>query len=253
MKAEEWKVKIMDYLYDEMSREERTAFEKELNRNPKLLEELQELNGQREILQAVEEEEVDAPAFIGVNQNGKTTPNPIKWFASVAATVLLFLLVGSATKVSIENTQEGFKIAFGQNEDQIPKAKVNQLIAEALQQYDQKLALQQERQSESIQKQLASYKDANQLVLDEYVEQLSVSNTRMMSQYWKKNNEQQQIYMRNLMSDFASYMDEKRAEDIDYLIAKMELLESDKELYKIETSQYLNAMASNALSERSAY
>ena len=56
MKTEDWKAKMMDYLYDELNPEERKAFEEELAQNTELKEELEAFQSGKEILGNWEDE-----------------------------------------------------------------------------------------------------------------------------------------------------------------------------------------------------
>jgi hypothetical protein len=68
MKTEDWKAKLMDYLYDELNPAEKEAFEEELTRNSELREELKAFQNEKNVLGNLEDEKVSAPPFFNVQK-----------------------------------------------------------------------------------------------------------------------------------------------------------------------------------------
>ncbi len=187
MKTEEWKAKLMDYLYDEMEPHEKIAFEKELEVNPTLREELSLLKNDQSTLAELKDEPVSAPPFFKVYKNGvSNNSGGLKWFMAVAASLLLLMVAAKLTGLEISNQKGEFRIAFGQKsqpDEQVDKSEIEHMVHLALTNYEEKL-------------------------------------------------------------------DAERKEDMDYLFAKMELMESDKDLFKIETGQLINSLANNQQEEQ---
>lgn len=251
MKTEDWKEKLMDYLYDEMETQERVAFEIELAQNEQLRAELQQLQSTRNITGRLDDETVSAPPFFQVHHTEKnhSKPQGIKWFMAVAASLLLLIVAAKFAGLQISSRQGEFKMAFGkakQVETGIQKSDVDSLISTALASYEEKL---QTQRKEDFQSYLAASKSDNRKIIKDYLTALETSNTAMMQAYWKESTQQQEVYLKTLLSDFAGYMEQQRENDMDYLIAKMELMESDKDLFKLETGQILNSLANNNTQE----
>lgn len=251
MKTEDWKEKLMDYLYDEMDAQERIAFETELAQNEQLRIELQQLQGTKNITSRLEDETVSAPPFFQVYHTEKnhSKPQGIKWFMAVAASLLFLMVAAKFTGLQVSNSQGEFRMAFGETkqvENGVQKSDVDSLISTALASYEEKLQTQRKQDFQSY---LAASKNDNRKIIKDYLTALETSNTAMMQAYWKESTQQQEVYLKTLLSDFAGYMEQQRENDMDYLIAKMELMESDKDLFKLETGQILNSLANNNTQE----
>ncbi|WP_340153221.1 hypothetical protein [uncultured Marivirga sp.] len=255
MKTEDWKAKMMDYLYDEMSSIEKEAFEKELAQNHELKEELKAFQSGKNVLGNWEDEKVSAPPFFNVQkstekQHGQTA---LKWFLSIAASLLLLMIAGKFTGLQISKQTSGFQIAFtheNQSNPQLDKTEIQQMVNVALANYEDKLDAERKEDKQELEKYLSLQSQQNKKLINNYLTGLQESNMQMMQTYWKEGTEQQQLYTQELLTNFADYIEEQRKEDMDYLFAKMELMESDKDLFKIETGQMINSLASNQQEEQ---
>lgn len=255
MKTEDWKAKMMDYLYDELNPEERKAFEEEMAQNPELKEELEAFQSDKKMLGNWEDEEVSAPPFINIHKNSErnNSQTGLKWFLSIAASLLILMVAAKFTGLEISNQKGEFRIAFGQEintDQQAGKAEIEQMVNTALANYEQKLDAERKEDKQELESYLTQQSKQNKQLINNYLTGLQENNVEMMQAYWQKSNEQQQVYTENLLTNFAEYIDQQRKEDMDYLFAKMELMESDKDLFKIETGQLINSLASNQQEEQ---
>ncbi|MBK6265223.1 hypothetical protein JKA74_09245 [Marivirga sp. S37H4] len=247
MKTEEWKGQLMDYLYDEMEIEERKIFEAELAKNPALRKELEALQHGQAILSQLKDEDVSAPPFFNVHKNEIKLQQStgLKWFMAVAASLLLLMVAGKFTGLEISNADGKFRMAFDQEkqlDETIREQEVKELISNALVSYEEKLETKRTEEMDSF---IATNRAENKKLINNYLKAMENSNAEMMQAYWEESNQHQKVYMENLLTDFAGYMQKQRKDDMDYLFAKMELMESDKDLFKLETGQILNTLASN--------
>ena len=254
MKTEDWKSQMMDYLYDELNPEDRKAFEEELSRNSDLKEELEAFQSGKEMLHNWEDEKVSAPPFFAIYKSPEknNSQNGFKWFVSIAASFLILMVAAKFTGLEISNQNDGFRIAFGQKKqavDEIDKAEIQQMVNLALTNYEEKLDAERNEDMQELENYLTQQSKQNKNLISNYLTALQKSNIEVMQTYWKESNDQQQVYTEQLLSDFAEYVQEQRQEDMDYLFAKMELMESDKDLFKIETGQMINALANNQSAE----
>ncbi|MEM6698366.1 MAG: hypothetical protein AAF599_08220 [Bacteroidota bacterium] len=99
---------LMDYLYGELSAQEKAAFEQQHQNDPKLQQELKDFQSTRTMLQQVEEMQPKA-TVVELKPKPMVSMRAVKWL-SAAAAVALLLLVG---KPRIEVSSNGFMIAFG--------------------------------------------------------------------------------------------------------------------------------------------
>ncbi|MEM1328784.1 MAG: hypothetical protein AAGI23_22700 [Bacteroidota bacterium] len=100
--------KLMDYLYGELSAEERQAFEAEIQQNEDLQAELSELKSMRAMLRQVDHH-LPKSTVVELRTIPRITPRQIRWL-SMAAAVALLLLVG---KPKLDVGQNGVSLAFG--------------------------------------------------------------------------------------------------------------------------------------------
>lgn len=255
MKTEDWKAKMMDYLYNELNPEDKKAFEEELAQNPELKEELEAFQSGKEILGNWEDEKVSAPPFINIHKNPESNNSQkgFKWFLSVAASLLILMVAAKFTGLEISNQEGGFQIAFGEtipSNQPMDQTEIQQMVNVALSNYEKKLDAERKEDKQELEHYLSQQSQQNKQLINNYLTGLQESNVEMMQTYWKESNEQQQIYTEKLLTNFADYIQEQRKEDMDYLFAKMELMESDKDLFKIETGQMINSLASNQQEEQ---
>ena len=112
--------KLLDYLYDEMSAEDRQAFEKELAADESLRKELGQLKQVRSHLQTVPQMALRTPMAVPVAER----PQPVhrmRWlkpFYGVAASIAALLLLGAWTGFHVEVGQGQMVLAFGSNTPQ---------------------------------------------------------------------------------------------------------------------------------------
>jgi len=255
MKTEDWKAKMMDYLYDELNPAERKAFEAELAQNQELKEELEAFQSSKNILENWEDEEVSAPPFFNIHKNPErnNSQNGFKWFLSIAASLLILMVAAKFTGLEISNQKGDFRIAFGQEinpNPQADKTEIEQMVNTALANYEQKLDAERKEDKQELESYLTAQSQQNKKLVTSYLSDLQENSLEMMQAYWKESNDQQQLYTENLLTNFADYIQEQRKEDMDYLFAKMDLMESDKDLFKIETGQLINSLAENKQEEQ---
>lgn len=127
MTEKEIKNLFMDYLYDEMSDEQKMEFEKRLEDHPELKKELEELESTKNLIEGVPMETPShklvmmAPDRNQKEENQKTTkPVFLKRYPGLvtvlaAAACMLIVLMGAAfTDLNIGQNEQGFYLTFGE-------------------------------------------------------------------------------------------------------------------------------------------
>lgn len=148
MNEQEAKLKLIDYLYDEMTDEEHRQFEKVLSESPELQRELREMQATQKLLQ---DEPGEIPhknlLLIGPETPKKETPTEpetksrffyLKTAAAIAAAILLTVTAFAFVDLQIRQTEQGVLISFGDQpsfeqplqEPQISEEEVYALIGE---------------------------------------------------------------------------------------------------------------------------
>ncbi|HLR31316.1 MAG TPA: hypothetical protein VK074_02425, partial [Fodinibius sp.] len=116
---------FMDYLYDEISEEEKSKLESYLEENPRLQRELSELEETRSLLQKMPDVDT-APQLLVVEPRRRTFKQwwreargllPRSFFAktaiSAAAVLFLVLIVGSAAQLQVDISGQGVAVNMG--------------------------------------------------------------------------------------------------------------------------------------------
>lgn len=207
MTDKEIKNLFMDYLYDEMSDEQKTEFEKELDTHPDLKKELEELESTRNLIQAVpmetpshklvmmatdrEKEEDDhksiKPGFL------KRYPGLVTVLAA-AACLLIFLMGAAFTGLNVGQTDQGFYLSFGDAPNLQPEV------------------IQQGLSEEEVRDMINQIRQENSVLLASMIEQV---------------REQQNEQLEEAISVLTDYYDQRRQQDLRLISEGLTQLEQD--------------------------
>jgi hypothetical protein len=255
---------IIDYLYGELTPEALQRFDDYRQQNPEFAREVNEFRLTQGILPALADEEVIPPVPL-VDSN---SPTPVviankKWLypVSIAASVAAILIAGYFSQLNLSFDENGFKMAFGNNiqspqETVLTPTQINALIDNKV-----KLASAQWREEASrlevgFAAQLAKNKKLTAAeikkvaarkspegVEDEqilaFITQLQEENKRMMQNFYQASAAEQQKYMRNILLEFNTYLDQQRQQDLQFIQANMLELKSSSELKQEATDKIL--------------
>ena len=274
-----WKpseIEIIDYLYGDLSAEMNIKFEEYLKQNSNFANEVDELRLTQNILPNLPEEEVIPPLPIsGTTKLSLERKKDRKWLypVSIAASIAALLLVGYLTQFSIAIGENGFKLAFNDNqqktEAQFTKDEILSFIDNkvTLATDDLKLDMtnmesnftslfeQNQKLTESEIKRVASMKvqtkiDEAQIV--SFIAQLEDENKKAMQKFYQASADNQQTYMRNILLDFNEYLDEQRKKDLQYIQANMLNIKNTSELKQEETDKILANIITTVNNQNSA-
>lgn len=197
----------MDYLYDEMSDEQKKEFEKKLEENPGLKKEFEELRSTSEMLQAVP---VETPSLKLVmmapegDQKEKTKESSNRNFLKkypglttvlAAAACLLIILMGAAfTGLNVGQTEQGFYLTFGEAPDPQPEV------------------IQQGLSEEEVRDMINQIRQENSILLASMIEQVQ---------------EQQNEQLEEAINVLTDYYDQRRQQDLRLISQGIAQLEED--------------------------
>lgn len=263
----------MAYLYGELESAERERMEKFLAANAGARAELENLRMLQKMLRTVEDKEVIAPpiVFDGGKQRNLWDYPYAKTILSIAASLLLLMVVGRVTNTSISTDDAGLRISFGEQKQVIPTvseptltpAEVQQMINASLTQqntaWQSTWADNREQIDASIRKTLVSNTRNNERLdalvqqvataskeqIQGYVVTLQNENMKMMQNYMQLTSTEQKDYMENLLVDFTKYLQQQRNDDLRLLQTKITDVEQNSNLFKAETEQILTSLISN--------
>jgi hypothetical protein len=78
-----------------------------------------------------------------------------------------------------------------------------------------------------------------------FVAGLQEQNLKLMKDYFQLSSTEQKKYMESMLTDFSSYLQEQRKQDLQVVQAKMNYLEKNNNQLKQETEQILTSLISN--------
>lgn len=264
----------MAYLYGEMEGEERECMELYLAENANSRIELENMKALQQMLRTVEDKEVIAPPIVMDNHKTRSLWDfpYAKTIISIAASLLLIMVVGRLTGTTIASDDTGVHISFGTKAIEKPasgtpmltQAEVQEMINASLSEnnstWQQSLAENRLKIDESIRKNLAANTRNSERVdalvqqvasaskdqIEGYVASLQTENMRMMQDYMKLTSNEQKDYMESLLVDFSKYLQQQRNDDLRLLQTKITDVEQNNNLFKAETEQILTSLISNS-------
>ena len=264
---------LMAYLYGELEGSEKEAMDKYLFEHPEARLELERLQQMRSMLSHVKDKEVIAPPiFVGESKQRFIWNAPyLKTIVSIAASLLLIILVGKLSGMRIQYQESELRISFGgnqvANDNAIPAAQpsISSLSAEEVQAMinssldKNNLAMQsswketQQQLDASITKNLAQnsnkidklVKDASAASQDQirqFVSGMQTENLQLVKNYFKLSADEQKQYIESLLVDFSKYLQQQRNDDLQLVQTRLNSIEKNTDVFKQETEQILSSI-----------
>lgn len=137
---EKTQLQLMDYLFDEMSSDEKNEFKQKLQNSEELRNKLNELKATQSVIGNYTPEEPQQPDIIFPDLSQKTEPSgKSRWIHTAAwataAALLITIFIGLFSSVQFGETEQGYYLTFGNppiqvEQDGISQEELNQIIAE---------------------------------------------------------------------------------------------------------------------------
>jgi hypothetical protein len=185
---------------------------------------------------------------------------------SVAASLLLIMVVGKLMDIQISAGGNEFRMSFGTTQKQetaspvapsLSPTEVQQMINASLN--ENNLAMQsswketQEKLDQSIRTNLASNSGkidqlvrqastASQDQIRQYVSTLQAENAAMVKNYLQLSSTEQKDYIEDLLVDFAKFIQQQRQDDLQVVQSKLNNIEQNTNVFKQETEQILSSI-----------
>jgi hypothetical protein len=260
------------YMYGELDEQERAKFDQYLLDNPEAGLEMEKFHNLRNLLSQVGDKEIIAPPIMIGDQpfragsRGHTrflnTPY-IKTILSVAASLLLIILVGSLTGTNIRISDQQISLNFGAvnaelqtatlssslTEDEVQRMinasleknnlKVEATLEETSKKLDASIRKNLALNSGNIDKLVREASSASQQQIRQYVETIRAENMQQVKDYFQLTSTEQKQYIENLLVDFAKYLQQQRNDDLQLVQMRMNSLEQNTNLFRQETEQIL--------------
>lgn len=271
---------LMAYLYGELEGKEKELVEQYLLENADARLELEKLKQLRHALGQVKDKEVIAPPiFVGDSRPSVIWNAPyFKTVISIAASLLLIMLVGKISGLQIGYSNNELRISFGKPAEQ-PKAvpvtpaqsltsgEVQKMINTSLEQNN--LAMQetwadtQKKLDASIVKNLASNSTridnlvkessaASQQQIRDFVSNMQAENVQVVKSYFQLSSSEQKEYIEGLLVDFAKYLQQQRNDDLQVVQTQLNSIQKNTDTFKQETEQILTSIITTVGNKNSA-
>jgi hypothetical protein len=270
---------LMAYLYGELEGKEKEMVEQYLLENAEARIELEKLKQLRHALGQVKDKEVIAPPiFVGDSRPPFIWNAPyFKTIVSIAASLLIVMLVGKFSGLQIGYTESELKISFGKPStpiktvaaapvESLSSGEVQQMINASLQQNN--LAMQetwletQKKLDASIVNNLASNSAkidnlvkessaASQQQIRDFVATIQAENVQVVKSYFQLSSNEQKQYIESLLVDFAKYLQQQRNDDLQVVQTQLSSLQKNTDTFKQETEQILTSIITSVGSNNS--
>jgi len=264
---------LMAYLYGELEGKEKEMVEQYLLENADARLELEKLKQLRHALGQIKDKEVIAPPiFVGDSRPPFIWNAPyFKTIVSIAASLLIVMLVGRLSGLQIGYADNELRMSFGKPAqpretvtvrpaESLTSATVQQMINTSLQQNN--LAMQeswaetQKKLDESIVKNLASNSAkidnlvkassaASQQQIRDFVSTIQAENVQAVKSYFQLSSAEQKQYVESLLVDFAKYLQQQRNDDLQVVQTQLNSLQQNTNTFKQETEQILTSIISS--------
>jgi len=264
METRSYQELMMDYLYDELSADDKVKFENKLANDPALLQEFNELKGTRNQIGITDKELVD-PFMFTTGGSGsvwmatRIIGNGIlKPAIALAASISLVVLLGYFTNLSI-STKDGYlSVSFGKTvqvqelngDNYITKTQFNDLVNEV---YDSRTSFSTRLagvednvdmqfaslSNKSNQQEFQHLNSQNAKQLTGLATQLQKDNLKFLEQYMALSNTNQQRLIEGMLLDFSEYLEQQREEDLRSIQYSLNILKENQKLTIQETNQVL--------------
>jgi hypothetical protein len=192
-----------------------------------------------------------------------------KTIVSIAASLLLIILVGKLTGTNVSFSNSELRLSFGNrgfknetvesNKNVLTSEEIQQMINQSLAQnnvaVNASLKESQEKLNASIRQNLAQNSGkidrlvresakASQAQISQYVSSLQSENMQVVKDYFQLTSTDQKKYIENLLVDFAQYMQQQRNNDIQVVQTQLSSLKQNTDIFKQETEQILTSIIS---------
>lgn len=266
---------LIAYLYGELGEEDRRRVEQYLNENPDAARQLLSLRELRATMSAVEDKEVIAPPIvIGNAADHRFTWNApyLRTIISVAASLLLIMVVGKAVNTRVDFSTNGLTISFGEtkpaeepprepvNADALSAGEVRRMIDSALSENNTRMQLTLEASNQKLQASIRENLDTNSGRVDELVRQVALAsqeqvqqyvvalqeqNSEMVKEYFRLSSAEQKDYIEAILVDFSKYVQQQRINDLQMVQTQLSAMQQNTDLFKQETEQILSSIITN--------
>ncbi len=249
-------LKLMDYLYGNLTQKEKEELEACLKKDPSLKQELEDFTEVKLRLGKVRDHNVPEPVLMGLPSAQSFWKEP---FFRYAATITLFLgclmLIGKFTGLNFQSGQSGFTVSFREAEmmnwDKEAESKALALELALVMEdnfrsqemvLESKLEQKFMEQREDFQQQLKVHRSNTEEALLALVENFQKQGQDRNEAFRRELAHSQNEYFSFFLENMTLALQQMREEDLLYIQAWMAGLESDKAAFQQETEKILASL-----------
>ncbi|HOX82717.1 MAG TPA: hypothetical protein PLJ60_10890 [Chryseolinea sp.] len=263
---------LMAYLYGELEGEAKMKVEQYLALHEDERRSLENLKSVSNLLGRVKDKEVIAPPiFIGDAKHYFWDVPYFKTIMSIAASLLLVMMVGYFMNARISMGGNEFKISFGKQQEVLPviipetkpteasltpdqvQEMINSSLANNNESFQSSFEASQQKLDASIRKTLAANSGnmdqlvrqaslASQAQISDYVSNIQAENMKMVKDYFQLTANDQKKYVEALLVDFSKYLQQQRNDDLQLVQTRLNSMEKNTNVFKQETEQILSSI-----------
>lgn len=257
---------LVAYLYGELEGREKEAVERYLAETPEARLDMEKLRDTRDLMATIKDKEVIAPPLVIDNGRRINFSSPyFRTILAVAASLLAILVAGKLTGAQVTVSGHELRISFGGQatsvQESLSPAEVAELIDARLSQNNATLQDDWQRSqaalnvairdnlaenSSRIDQLVKKMSSASEDQISGYVATLQAENMQMIKEYYKLTAEEQKQHLEELLVDFAKYLQQQRSDDLMIMEARMNDLQQNTDLFRLETEQILSSIISNS-------
>lgn len=274
MENQEMNGELISYLYDEMSEQERLAFEQRMNNNPELKKEYEALSEVRKELAGMEEIDIVAPVFSGKLEQPTTSPTRKHWshyivkpVLAVAASLTLLLIAGFLTDFQLSVVDGNLSMGFQNRpvettQPVLSEEDIRRMMQEEFTRNNSELLATTQKSSEAIDTRVVSLersvksikaKAAKSIVTKEELEQFfsmaETRNTEALREFMTTATGQQQQYLKALLTEYNDYLQQQREDDLTLIRTGFIEMKQSQTQQKLATDQVLASLISTVSSK----
>ena len=265
---------LISYLYGELNDKEKAKLESYFQQHPEELAKLRTMGEVREVMSHVQDKEVIAPPVFVDDSNVRPLwqSSYFKISIGIAASILFLLVAGKLLGPEISYSKGELRISFGNKQEEqlapvnsLTEEKVKEMISSSLASNNEQLASLKE---ESEKKLMQSLVDMNSKKMDAlaknasmasreqvqaFVSGLQEQNLKLVKDYFQLSSTEQKKYMESLLTDFSTYLQEQRKQDLQLVQSQMNYYEKNNNKFKQETEQILTSLISSPSKNKNNY
>ena len=261
MENKDWIKELMTYLYEEMTIEEKQNFEKILESDPELKQELESLKRVRKDLASVKDKEIVEPMTI------TDDPRTISWRThpgtrniislrsvfAIAASIILILTIGYLTQFHIQYQNGNLLVGFNQQPVSIENAsltkdQIAKLVKHEIEKNYGHIENRLAYSDSSVNAKLASIESGagnqgssaiTKMDLENYIRLTQNNQTQMLKDYLQNTGVQQQKYFETVLTQFSDVIQEQRESDMYMIKRNLVNMKENQDQQTQETNQVL--------------